>query len=222
MNADASPPARPTLNRLLRAAAALAVLVGVLAWLLYAVAPLRRAVVAPLATILEAALRLYQAVPPAVLWLLVILLAYLLASASWIGAAGDWLTNRRRPESTAEEATTGRVAYLARWLGRRRRGSYSRHYVKRIVSELAVEHLAQARRLTMPEVKLALETNVLGLPPDVNAYLLAGLSAWPLEPSGGLGAWLRSRLGGEPTEPPDTETEAVVRFLEDELNAPRG
>jgi hypothetical protein len=183
---------------------------------------LRQLVVTPVAAFLQTALRLYQAVPSWLVWLAFIGAAYLLAYSGWLRDVGDWLTNRRGPGAAgAAGRSEGRVASLARWVARRERGPYSRHYLKHIVSEVAVEQLAQARRLTVGQVRSGLETNALELPPDINAYLLAGLSPWPLEPVSGLREWAASLGLVRPSVPPDTETETVIEFLEGQLNSPR-
>jgi hypothetical protein len=203
-----------------RLASVLATVVALLtlAWGLYSYAPLRRLVVSPLLAFFQWLARLIQAVPSPVIWLLFILAAYLMASTGWLRDLGDWLMMRRGQGAASGSAgrPEGRVATLARWIARRRRGSYSRHYLKNVVSELAVEQLAQARRLSAQQVKAALETNMLQLPPEINAYLLAGLAPWPLESMGGLREWAASL--GRPAAPPDVETENVVQYLEDQLN----
>jgi len=207
-----------------RLRAVLSAIIGVaaLAWLLYSVGPLRQLVVDPMLALLQTSVRLYQLVPSWLVWLAFIVAAYLLVFSSWMRDVGDWLTHRSRPGATSGAGRAeGRVAEVARWVGRRQRGPYSRHYLKNIVSEVAVEQLAQARRLTVAQVRSALETNALGLRPEINAYLLAGLSPWPLEPVSGLREWAASLGLARPAVPPDTETEAVIEFLEDQLNSPR-
>jgi hypothetical protein len=196
--------------------------VAALAWGLYSYGPLRQLVVAPVLFLLQTLVRVYQAIPPSVVWLFFVLAAYLMASTGWLRAVGDWLMYRRERGAAAGHAdrSEGRVATLARWVARRSRGTYSRHYLKNVVSELAVEQLAQTHRLSVPQVKMALETNALQLPPEVNAYLLAGLSPWPLEPGGGLREWVASLGLSRSAPPPDADTENVIQFLEDQLNGP--
>lgn len=204
--------------RRLTSALATVVVLLALAWGLYSYGPLRRLVVSPLLAFFQWLARLIQAVPSPVIWLLFILAAYLMASTGWLRDLGDWLMIRRGQGAVSGSAgrPEGRVATLARWIVRRRRGSYSRHYLKNVVSELAVEQLAQARRLSVQQVKAALETNTLQLPPEINAYLLAGLAPWPLERVGGLREWAASL--GRPAIPADADTENVVQYLEDQLN----
>jgi hypothetical protein len=149
----------------------------------------------------EFAWRLYGVLPPAVLWLGLLLILYIMAAMGWLALALNGFlhaTERRpwgAPLTPAESA--GRVAVLTRWVKRRQRGLFSRHYLKQMVSEIGIEKLAQVHRVSPAQVRAALQANALGLPPEVNAYLLAGTSPWPTEVLSGwsqLAGWLG--LGG--------------------------
>ncbi len=163
--------------------------------------------------------RLYRAVPPAVLWLGLLVIFYLIAAMGWLALAltGFFGESRRAPAPVAfgPDESAGRVAVLERWVRRRKRGLFSRHYLKQMVTQIGVEKLAQAHRVSPAQIKAALEASALGLPPEVNAYLLAGLSAWPTE---SLGGWreLVSWLGlGHLTAPPgEDDLERILEFLE--------
>lgn len=176
---------------------------------------MRRPLAPALQSVAEVAWRLYGAVPPTVLWLGLLLILYLMAAMGWLALAlaDFWRTPGRASQSLAE--SEGRVAVLVRWVKRRQRGPFSRHYLKQKVSEIGVAKLAQAHRASLPQIKAALEAAALGLPPEVNAYLLAGLSPWPVEP---LSRWreLAGRLGMRcfAAPPAEGETERVLEFLE--------
>ena len=167
----------------------------------------------------EFAWRLYRAVPPTVLWLGLLLIFYLMAAMGWLALAlnGFLRTPWRAPwqASPGASESAGRVAGLTRWVARRRRGLFSRHYLKQIVTEIAIEKLAQVHRVSPAQVKAALETNALGLPPEVNAYLLGGLSAWPTESLSGwreTAGWLG--LGRLAAPPGGDDLERVLAYLE--------
>jgi hypothetical protein len=180
---------------------------------------LRNTLTPSLLSIAEFVWRLYGAVPPAVLWLGLLLVLYLMAAMGWLALAltGFWGKPGRAPASAAlgADESAGRVAVLARWVRRRRRGLFSRHYLKQMVTEIAIDKLAQVYRVSPAQIKAAVEANVLGLPPGVNAYLLAGLAPWPTEP---LGGWseLMGRLGLSHLAGPagEDEIERVLEFLE--------
>jgi hypothetical protein len=167
----------------------------------------------------EFAWRLYGAVPPTVLWLGLLLIFYLMAAMGWLALAlngvlrAPWRAPWQAVLSPSESA--GRVAVLTRWVARRQHGLFSRHYLKQMVTEIGIEKLAQVHRVSPAQVKAALEINALALPPEVNAYLLAGLSAWPTESlSGwrGLAAWLG--LGHLAAPPGEDDLERVMAYLE--------
>jgi hypothetical protein len=176
---------------------------------------LRSPLTPSLLTFTEFAWRFYGALPPTVLWLGLLLILYIMAAVGWLTLAlrGFLRAPRRAPPSSTESA--GRVAVLTRWVKRRQRGPFSRHYLKQRVSEIAIEKLARVHRVSPPQIKAGLEANALGLPPEINAYLLVGLSPWPTEPLSGwreLAGWVGlSRLAAPPDE---GETERVLEFLE--------
>ena len=196
----------------------LLIIVSVAALSLLLYGPLRQVFVSPLLQVYQWLLGIYRVIPPMIVWLIFVLLAYVIAASGWMSLAGDWLFARRqsrRNPLSVSAGSEGRVAELTRWVKRRRRGPFSRHYLKNIISEIAIESLAQAHRTSPSQIKTALKTNALDLPPEINAYLLAGLAPWPLEPMGGLRdlrVWLQP---GRPVTPPDPELERVLQFLED-------
>jgi hypothetical protein len=176
---------------------------------------LRSPLTPSLLSVAQFAWRLYGVLPPTVLWLGLLLILYLMAATGWLALAlnGFLRAPWRAPVSPAE--SEGRVAVLTRWVKRRRRGPFSRHYLKQTVSEIGLEKLAQAHRVSPPQIKAALEANTLDVPPEVAAYLLAGLLPWPTEP---LSGWreLAGRLGLSQLAalPDEGETERVLDYLE--------
>ena len=180
---------------------------------------LRSLLTPSLLSIAEVAWRLYRALPPAVLWLGLLVILYVMAAMGWLALALGGFTGgtSRVPRQAAPgpAESVGRVGVLARWVRRRRRGLFSRHYLRQMVTEIGVEKLAQAHRVSPAQIKAALEAHALGLPPEVNAYLLAGLSAWPAESPGGwreVAGWLG--LGHLAAPPGADELERVLEFLE--------
>ncbi len=163
--------------------------------------------------------RLYAGLPAALVWLAVVALFYLIAVTGWLRLAGDWLLTYYQARSERQalaEHPEGRVMVLTRWVNRRHRGLFSRHYLKTLLAELAIAQLAQTRRVSPPQIRAALAAGTLGLPPEINAYLLDGLSPWPAETLSGLRA-LAARLGLKAwAMPPDAEFERVLQFLEEQ------
>lgn len=159
--------------------------------------------------------RLYGVLPTPVLWLGLLLILYLMAAVGWLGLAFNAILLQAGREPLRPAEGDGRVAALTRWVKRRRRGLFSQHYVKQIVSEIGIEKLAQVHRVSRRQIKAALEAGALDLPPDVNAYLLAGMSPWPSEP---LSGWRnladRLRRGRRAAQPDEVELERVLDYLE--------
>ena len=176
---------------------------------------LRRPLLPSLVSAAQVLWRFYSAVPPIVLWLGLLLILYLMAALGWLALAlsGFWSGPARAVQGAP--LSEGRVAVLLRWVKRRQRGPYSRHFLKQRVTEIGVAKLAQVHRAAPAQIKAALEAKALGLPPEVNAYLVEGLSPWPAEP---LGWWreLGGRLGlRRPVAPAETgRLEQVLDFLE--------
>jgi hypothetical protein len=180
---------------------------------------LRSTLTPSLLSIAEFVWRLYRALPPAVLWLGLLIVLYLMAATGWLALSftGFFGESGRAPGPTSfgPAESAGRVAVLARWVRRRKRGLFSRHYLKQMVTEIGIEKLAQAHRVSPAQIKAALEAGALGLPPEVSAYLLVGLSPWPTESLGGwreLVGWLS--LGHLTAPPGEDEIERVLEFLE--------
>ena len=183
------------------------------------------AVLPQLQAVYQGAVRLYRATPPAALWLGMIAVMYVVAAVSLLEPAAKWWLQRRGPRTSGGQAPQagGRVAALTRWLGQRSRGPLSRHFVRSAISELAVEMLAYRHRAPAQRIKTAVADQGFDLPPEVRAYLAAGLELWPSE----RWRWwhaLAARLGlGRLVEPPETETdmERMLKYLEEWWEVPR-
>jgi len=163
---------------------------------------------------------LFQAIPQAALWLVLVLTLYLMAGLKWLEPIGHWWFDRWQPRGEGLPDASGhggRVATLARWLKRQHSGPFSRHFVQNALSELAVEMLAHEYRVSTAQIRARLAEQALELPPEISAYLAAGLELWPAEPSGWWRAW-PSRLGlVRPATPGamEADMEHVLKFLED-------
>jgi len=180
---------------------------------------LRSPLTPSLIAVAELVWRVYRVVPPAVLWLGLLVVLYLMAATGWLALAlTGYLGEPGRapgPAAFGPDESGGRVAVLARWVRRRKRSLFSRHYLKQMVTEIGIEKLAKARRVSTAQIKAALEAGALGLPPEVNAYLLEGLSPWPAESLGGwreLVGWLG--LGQLSAPPGEEDIDRVLEFLE--------
>ena len=120
----------------------------------------------------------------------------------------------------------GRVSDLRRMIRRSGRGPYFRRQLIRQMTELTLEMFRQNDRLTAEEAKARLRGEQSPLTPDVQAYLDQGARRLTLVeekgPPSGLGRLLAlfdDASNGSTV--PDPELEALVAFLEQELEVSR-
>lgn len=120
----------------------------------------------------------------------------------------------------------GRVSELQRMIRRSGRGPYFRRQLVRQMTELALETLQQSDRLTREEAKARLRGPQSPFTPEVQAYLDQGARRLTLveedRPASRLQRLLT--LFGEASNGsavPDPELEALVTYLEQELEVSR-
>lgn len=168
----------------------------------------RDSLLAPLLELLWLLRLEFESLPQSYLWIILIVIGLLLAAGSLLTSA---MPRRRGPPPGWDRG--GPVEVTARWLDLAAHGSYYKWRIARRLSELAVEALAQREHLTPEQVKQRLEIGGLDVPPEIRAYVQAGLSSDLLSqlerPSPGF--W--SRAGAAPL---DLSPEIIVRFLEAE------
>lgn len=171
-----------------------------LAWL--AMDLVRQAFLIPLRSVYILLLGLYQSLDQRTAWIFfVLLLAFL--------AVGSLVRVRRvtSVEGDLEGEHVGRVALIAGWLAHADKGDYFRWRVARRLSQLAVNLLAHASGEDDQALQQQIMNGKLEAPPQVQAYLRAGLRARSI----GL-----SSPGGS-ASPLDLPPAVVVDFLEAHL-----
>lgn len=152
----------------------------------------------------------FETLPQTPLWFLFLAVVAFLAVRSLLRQP------RPRRPTEAEVEHEGQLHRLVRWIEQAREGEYFRWSLSRQLGELALDVLAHEQRAAPGQIRRRLRAGELDAPPEVLACLEAGLRPAYLLPRGFLDR-LRPRLlpGAEP--PPDPALEAVVRYLETQL-----
>jgi hypothetical protein len=169
----------------------------------------------PLALILRLVNLVLGAVPQIVFWVLLLLLGASMAVQS--------LMEYKKHSPSAErvqEACSGRVRALLRWVQRERESAYFRQRLAYHLVRLATE-LQSLRQERIPG-RFNWRLDGLNAPPEIQAYLEAGMTplSWAApNPLSRFVRWLRPRRAGSSQE---SDLEGVVRFLEDQLEVHYG
>jgi hypothetical protein len=172
----------------------------------------REAVVVPLLYVLWIGRLLFRSIPQSLLWALLLAVALLLATRSLVERK-----KRLRETRGAEAERTGRVGLWARRIRLTARGDYSRWGLAQHLGKLALEVLAHQERLSARQTRRYLETGELDVPPEIRAYLHARFRPTPPRPIGIFSRLMQRRRLGVQVSPLDVDPEAVVRFLEGQL-----
>ncbi len=164
----------------------------------------------PLSAIFQVGQALIRAIPQLPLWAFLIVLALLIAMNS--------LSQKRKAvqgQGRVKAFLPGPVQVLVQWLRHRGRGYYFKRRLAHRLGRLAAEMLVPHEQLASRQARQLLEQ--LDAPPEVRAYLLAGLgpefAESPRPPS--LLVRLRELLRASTRRTPlDLDPEVVVHFLE--------
>jgi hypothetical protein len=181
-----------------------------LAGLLFLIASgaFEEAVIVPLLFLWWVARVLYMSLPQALVWGAFVAIAAVLVakSLSWRAAP--------LPIIEPQAGSRGRVADWSRWLRESGRDDHARWRLAQRLSQLAVETLALREQCPPEEVGRRLEDGSLDLPPELRAYLRAGLALYAPRPRS-------TRRFGQPVqnpaqaEPLTTDPQLLIDFLED-------
>ncbi len=171
----------------------------------------REVIVIPLLYLFWIARLLFKSIPQLVLWAGFIIVALIMAGKS---------LSKRKPllkPRSMEVEQYGRVEDWARLIDRRDQGDYSKWRLAHRLGVLALETLAYQEELSMKQTRRHLESGKLDVPPQVWAFLRAGMTSYnpftmPKR---------RFQLGARAT-PLDLDPEQAIQFLEDVLNRQRG
>lgn len=170
----------------------------------------REAIAVPLLRILWVGQILFQSIPQPLLWALLLTIVLLLAMRS--------LVRRRKPAQETDRAETvypGRVRTLTKWLQHIDKGYYFKRRLAQHLVELTAEALAVRERQALGQIRRRLES--LDAPPEIQAYLQAGLKPVSPQPVGFLSKLARRlRLSTQPS-PLDLDPERAIQFLEDQM-----
>jgi hypothetical protein len=184
-----------------------------LAFLLQGVA--RDWVALPLARALQLGNLLLGAVPQIIFWALMLAIGLSVAARSL-------MEHRTRSQNVerARAAYRGQVWTLLRWVQCEPESAYFRQRLAHRLTKLATE--LQAYRQKRAPGRFDRRLDDLDAPPEVRAYLQAGMTLSPfggLSPISRLARWLRRQK----TAPSlDSDLGHVVQFLEDQLEVHHG
>jgi len=169
----------------------------------------------PVATVLWTLVLLgshfFRSIPQAFLWMLFLGLVTALAIARLVRLSG---TSPERIEGPPD--LPGPVWRMAQTIRLSGEGPYTKWRLARYLAELAAEEFEHCG-LPLPDLKKQeWPLDEVDAPPEVVAYLKAGLIGRSWEPDN-PSTWLRSHLGRDRTLGPlDADLRAVVRFLEEQ------
>lgn len=151
--------------------------------------------------------------PQPLLWSLFLAIVLLIAVKS--------LTRRRKHAAKGrrkiEVIYPGRVRALLRWIQNADEGVYFKQRLAQHLGKLAVETQAYRERLAPGSIKQRLDN--LDAPPEIQAYLQAGLTPFVQPSTGPLALFKRWLRPDTSTSPLDLDPERAVQFLEHQLEA---
>jgi membrane protein implicated in regulation of membrane protease activity len=177
----------------------------------------RESIAIPIYRFLWVSTLIFNSIPQALFWALFIAVALFLAARS--------VFKREKPtrKTPAPDMTyLKRVHVLTRWIQYAAHGTYFRQRLAKHLGELTVEILARRERLTREQIRQKLRDGDWDAPPEVRAYIQAGLS-----PASLLSTNLLSRLTGRlrpggHSSPFNLHPETIVQFLEEQLEVQHG
>jgi hypothetical protein len=154
----------------------------------------------------------YESLPQIPLWVGFVAIVLIVALRSILARP-----HFRRSAPMPEVQRRARVHALSRRIRRSEEGEYFKWSLARELRDLILEVLAHQYRTTPEEIRQDLDTGRLDVPPEVRAYLQAGLAPM-YSLSDSLFARLKQRLSSTMAPVPlDPHLEQVVKFLETQL-----
>ncbi len=156
--------------------------------------------ISPLLYVIWGAVRIFESVPQGVVWLAFVLTMAVVAIASLWAESGDAI--RRRMES----GPRGRVFDWLRLVTLAQRHDYSRWRLAQRLALLLAETIAERDRVELRVARQRLATSTIDAPPQVVAFLRAGLEGYRQR----QGLFARRR---QPS-PLDADLEQVVAAVE--------
>jgi len=159
---------------------------------------------------------LFDTLPQVPLWFFFLLIVAAIAARS--------VVKRHEPEPPPSENVAereGQTPVLARWLDRAAKGEYFRWSLERHVADLSLEVMAYRQRIAPEEMRQQLREGSQDAPPEIQAYLQTRNKPAYSLPARPLSRFRNDPASNERSRPPDPALEAVVQFLEDQMEVHR-
>jgi hypothetical protein len=153
-----------------------------------------------------------NSIPQPILWVAFVLVVFVVAARSLI-------KRRSTPETKTEveRLRTGRVHNLMRAIHRTSQGIYFKWRLAQRLLSLTLEVLAHQERTTPLQMKERLKSGRLGAPPEIEAYLLTGLTPVLSRRTNLITRMKQIFAPTRPISPLELDPERVVRFIEDQM-----
>ena len=168
----------------------------------------RRVIATPLLYVFWIGRLLLESIPQIGFWWLFLFIALAVAGRSL-------LKHKPAPQPTrrAEKAGRGRIETWAKLIIESKQETYYKWQLAQHLQELTLAVLAHDERLTPKQIKQRLLDNQLDMPPEIQAYLQAGMTSF----SHLLGP--RPRFGSKAQPSPlDLDPEQIIQFLEEKFD----
>ena len=169
---------------------------------------MREAIVSPLLYLFWIGRLIFESIPQIVIWALFLFIALLVAAKS--------LVKKRSHSEQSQPPQTPEPERIEGWLKLLRRANQDDYYKWQLaqrLQKLTLEALAHNERLELKQVRQDLAAGKLDIPPEIQAYLEAGMTSF----SHFLGAKSHIRLRRQ-SSPLDLKPEQVINFLEDKVD----
>jgi hypothetical protein len=169
---------------------------------------MREAIVSPLLYLFWIGRLIFESIPQIVIWALFLFIALLVAAKS--------LVKKRSHSEQSQPPQTPEPERIEGWLKLLRRANQDDYYKWQLaqrLQKLTLEALAHNERLEPKQMRQDLAAGRLDIPPEIQAYLGAGMTSF----SHFLGAKSRIQLRRQ-SSPLDLKPEQVIKFLEDKVD----
>jgi hypothetical protein len=166
------------------------------------------AIVTPLLYLVWIGRLIFESIPQGVIWALFLFIALLVAGRS--------LVKKRTHSGQSQYPETPEPERIEGWLNLLRRANQDDYYKWQLaqrIQRLTLDTLAHDERLELKQVRQNLAAGKLDLPPELQAYLEAGMTSF----SHFLGAESRFRLRKQASSL-DLDLERIIQFLEDKVD----
>jgi hypothetical protein len=167
-------------------------------------------VIVPLLFLWWGARVLYESLPQALMWGILVVIAVLLIAKSlpWNSAG--------LPAADPGQASAGRVSNWARFLRESSRDDHGRWRLAQRLAQLAIEALAFREQCPPQEISRRIDDGTLDIDPQLRAYLRAGIL--PYAPTPTHRRWLGRRAPeAAHAGPLAIDPQQMIEYLEDRL-----